>query len=78
MKKNELIEFIDRALRVEEDAVAQLSKHIKAASSWSRFDAADMDKVSVILTHLHDDSAGHAKKLLELRKYVAEGDKDVY
>lgn len=78
MTRAELLEFLERADRVEEGAVESLSTHIDAATRWSGFSDEDMARVHAVLKILHDESVGHRQVLETLRKRIEEEAKDVY
>lgn len=71
MKKTELLKFIDRAERVEEEAVESLSKHLSAAVEWCGCTREENKKIKETLSILADESVQHRNILKMLRQRIA-------
>lgn len=78
MKKKDLLEFIERAKRVEEDAVQSLSKHVSAATQWSGLEPEENAHILNVLTTLARDSEKHSNILDKIKERVMKEDKNVY
>lgn len=78
IKKEELIKQIDRALRIEEEMLPQVSKNIKAAAKFIEKDPKKRSEIEAMLYKLASESDGHAKILNELKAKLLKGKKDVY
>ena len=78
IKKEELIKQIDRALRIEEETVPQVSKNISAAARFIEKDPKKRTEIEQALHQLADESGTHAELLLDLKKKILEGKKNVY
>lgn len=78
MKREQLLHFIEEALRLEEQAVASYAKHISSTIVFSGFTKPEQAKVAKTLKKLERDSRDHAARLLALKKRVEGEDRDVY
>ncbi len=78
MKKQKLINLIDRALRIEEDVGAGLSEDLSATVNWSSFTEKEKDEVNRILKKLHDDTIRHAKIISALKERILKDTRNVY
>ncbi len=78
MKRDELLREIDKAKRIEEDAIASFTKHVDASMDWSGLSPKDQKTVHLILRQLAKDSTYHDSILDKIREEVLKGDKDVF
>ena len=72
MNSKESIAFIDRALRIEEDAVKSLSKHLEAATDWVGLTNEENKKIKDTLSLLRKESEEHKTILETLKNKIIE------
>lgn len=78
MKREALLELLDRANRAEEESVAVLSKHVRAAMAFSPYSAKERARAIEILERLHQESILHHRIVNGLRRRIERERRDVY
>jgi hypothetical protein len=76
--KEELLQYIDEGIRMEEGVIPMYTKHITSTLFLSGFKDKTRDEVEAILTRLGEDSTKHRKALELLRQEIEESEDDVY
>ncbi len=78
MKREALLQLLDRANRAEEESVATLSRHVKAAMAFSPFTAGQRARAVTVLEQLHQESILHHRIINGLRRRIEAERRDVY
>jgi hypothetical protein len=78
MKREALIKLVNRALRIEEEAVPAITQHIIAATEFLEKDPAVRAKVLEVMDRLEKESMGHASILNDMLAIIDEEKRDVY
>ncbi len=78
MEREQLINLINRALRIEEEQVPTLTNSISSAVNFLEKDANIRDRVLKVMELLSQESAGHASRLKSLLTRIKKDKKDVY
>ena len=78
MEKVKLVRMINKAMRIEEEAVPALAQHISAAVNFIETDPKVIEKVTSIMDQLAEDSIGHAQILKDMLEIINREDKNVY
>lgn len=78
LTKEELIDLIDRAFRVEEDTSQDIVKYIISSCQWMNIAQDKKDYIVNVLQRISRESDGHGKLLMRLKNRVLQENKDVY
>lgn len=78
MKREELLRLIERAGRIEEGTVENLTEYISAAIRWTGLTEKENARILQGLKKLHEGSTVHALLLRELRGWLRTQDGDAF
>lgn len=78
MKRQDLLNLIERAQRTEEDAVKSFARHIGAATRWLSCTPEENEQIRRTLVKLEQDSRIHASLLKKISEKIEMEARDVY
>ena len=78
MKREALLQLIERADRIKEGAVKSLARHVGAAVRWLGCTPEENERIRRTLVKLQQDSRLHASLLKKIREQVIKEERDVY
>lgn len=78
MKREALLQLFERADRAEEESVATLSAHVKAALEFAPYSAQQRAAATKVLEQLRQESLLHHRILAGLRRRIEQERRDVY
>lgn len=78
MRKEELLEKIDKMIRVEEEAIPIYIRHLDTILDWTGLKEKEVKRVHELLHQLTNDSKRHKKLFDGIKNAVASGGRDVY
>jgi hypothetical protein len=78
MEREALIKLINRAMRIEEEAVPAVTQHIISATEFLEKDPKIRAKVEAVMNRLQKESEGHADVLNKVLATIEKEKKNVY
>lgn len=78
MTKQELLNRIEEAIVLEEDAYSVYAEHLHAALEWADLSEGDKNQASSILNTLKVETEGHSKTLRAIKDYIMKENCDVF
>lgn len=78
MKKQELLEKIDKMIQIEEEAIPIYVRHLDTILDWTGLKDKDIKRIHELLSQLSEDAKRHKKLFDNIKQAVSAGGRDVY
>ena len=78
MKKNDLLNFIEKAIETEDKMAENMAKNVASALQWYDCKEAERRSIKEMLSVIASDSKVHSRTLASLREKIEKGEKHEY
>ncbi len=78
MKRKDLLNFIEKAIEIEEKMAEHMADNVASALQWYDCKETERKNVKEMLSVIASDSKAHSQALISLKKKIEKGDKQEF